>query len=113
MKFFLLCLILVLVSACSIVESKVAGLVSNDLQRTAELASKYGQPSIANCANYLNSAINGHQELAKEDTSGVISYALRSYLHSRLTDGNEEAFKQNCGPFAAGLMLHMGKNIAR
>lgn len=83
---------------------------SNDIARTAELATKYGATDIAMCANYLNGVVGNGNTLLNEPTAGLISFAVKAYLLKNSSVANEAAFKTNCGAFAAGVMLEAAKN---
>lgn len=110
-KLFTILALLTALTGCSAVQGKVAELTSNDLQRTMELAEKYGKPGVASCASFLKAAIDGDAALAKEDTAGLISLAFKLYLLQDSKPVAEEQFKQQCGSVAAGLLIQAGKSL--
>jgi len=113
MKNIILAFMIFTLSACSAVETKVVGIVGNDLQSTVDIAEKYGKPEIATCAKFLKQSIDGDTALAKEDTKGLISLALKLYLLQESKPAAEEEFKKQCGTVAAGLLLQAGKSMQR
>ncbi len=91
-------------------EGPIAGVLSRDLDTTAALAKKYGAPEIAQCATYLHDAVAGSSALLAEKTDGLISLSVKLYLLKQQGIKGEDSFKQQCGTFAAGLLLELGKN---
>ena len=92
------------------VQRLVSGIVVKDLTRAEEMANKYGKPDIASCAKHLREAVGGREALLAEDSDGLLSLALKFYLLKEGAAGSEQEFKKQCGPFAVGLLLEIGKN---
>lgn len=103
-----LCLLLG-VNACGLVTKPIAAYTVRDLTRVQEMAETYGPPEVAVCAAYLQEAIAGKQQLLDEDVDGLLSLAFKAYLLREGVAVAEQQFKDNCGPFAAGLMLEAAK----
>lgn len=97
---FLLALML---SGCSV--------VGKDLDKTIYLAEKYGKPEIAACARFLREVLVKDMALAKEDTSGLISLAMKYYLINESDPQAEAQFKEQCGKVAAGMILEGRKAL--
>lgn len=109
-------LAVVLFAGCSVVgvvESVPLKLVSRDLKRASEIAEKYGDESTARCTRWMQGAIEGELELLGEDIDGLISLAIQQKLLKEHMTSNEAEFKENCGDFAAEIMLQVGKTISR
>ena len=100
--------IMLAVSGCS-VAAQVTQRLDLDVKRAGELGAKYGAPEIAQCANWLDGALGGQTGLLQEPTAGLISSAIKLYLLKNQVSANEAAFKANCGAFAAGVMIEVGK----
>ena len=92
------------------VERMATGILVKDLTRAEEMAAKYGKPDIASCAKHLREAVAGKEARLAEDSDGLLSLALKLYLLKEGAAGSEEEFKKQCGPFAAGLLMEIGKN---
>ena len=92
-----------LLSGCSV--------VGNDLDKTIYLAEKYGKPNIAMCAKFLREVLDKDAELAREDTDGLISLAMKYYLLGDSDPQAEAQFKDQCGKVAAGLILEGRKAL--
>ncbi len=128
MRKFLILLTVFLFMGCSIPE-KIIEVTGNDLQRTSELAGKYGKPEVKQCADFLVASIGklnneetGLQELLKEDTSGVFSSALKSVLVKEaiasLNDpARAEAFRKEfdvaCSAVAGQIVLNLARDAAK
>jgi hypothetical protein len=76
-----------LLAGCSQIVTKVEQLAGNDLQRTSELAAKYGKPEVKQCADFmlaqvakLQSADSSLANLQAEPTNGLFSAALKAAL---------------------------------
>lgn len=112
-----------LLTGCSSVVSKVTEIAGNDLQRTSELAAKYGKPEVKVCADFLLASIGSEDAtlaqldaLLKEDTAGLASAALKAALVAELVRSlNDPArqakfeadFKTNCQAVAGAIMLNV------
>ena len=90
-------------SACA----PAAALLQRDLRRTVALAEKYGKPEVAECARHLSDALSKDQALLAEGVDGLISAGFKIYLLNERRPSDEAAFKQKCGPVAAGLLLEI------
>ena len=116
-------------AGCSQIVSKVVEVAGNDLQRTSEIAAKYGKPEVKVCSDFLVSAIgriNGDEEslnaLLAEDTQGVFSAALKAVLvkeHiARLndparTDAFRKEFDAACKSVAGQMVLNLARDAAK
>ena len=120
---------LLTLSACSAAVNRVAEVAGNDLQRTSEIAAKYGKPEVKQCADFLVASIgklnaedSALQELLKEDTEGVFSAALKAVLvkeHiAQLNDpARAEAFRKDfdvaCRAVAGTIVLNVARDAAK
>jgi hypothetical protein len=111
------------ITACSGAVSNIEVAVGNDLNRTADLATKYGKPEVAQCATFLVSALNSQDTtLAKidallaEQTDGLLSAAFKAYLIAdmvrSLNDPAEQAklqagFDTNCRAVAGQVFINL------
>lgn len=102
-KILVLAVLSLIISACT----PAAALVQRDLKRTVELAQKYGKPEVAECAQYLSDAIARDQGLLAEGVDGIVSAGFKLYLLTERRPQDEAAFKQKCGPVAAGVLLEV------
>jgi hypothetical protein len=116
-------------SACSAVGGKLLEVAGNDLQRTSELAAKYGKPEVKQCADFLvasvgklNAEEGNLQALLAEDTSGLFSAALKAvlvkeYLASLNDPARADAFRKefdlNCKAVAGQIVLNIVRDAAK
>ena len=123
-----LCLGFGLIS-CSAITDKVVAITGNDLQRTSELAAKYGKPEVKQCADFLVASLgklNADEEsfsaLMAEDTSGLFSAALKAvlvkeYVASLNDPAKQDAFRKefdvNCRAVAGQIMMDIVRDAAK
>lgn len=104
-------------------------VVGNDLDRTVALAQKYGKPEVAKCAMFLSEALHAEdgmlakiEELRNEDTSGLLSAALKAALLAEMVRGlNDPAkkaefeakFRSACNAVAGDIMMDIARDAAR
>lgn len=106
-------LVLCFASACSTISDKGGSVVldrlSKDMARTVELAEKYQNKEVAQCAKFLQLATAGVKELSEEPTEGLFSAALKAALLRRMGTGFEDAFAAECGGVAARMLVELGR----
>lgn len=112
-----------ILTGCSQVNEKVIQVAGNDLQRTSELAEKYGKPEVKVCADFLLGSLKSEDsvqvkiaELSKEDVKGLASAGLKAALLAELVRSlNDPAqrakfesdFKTNCQAVAGAIMMNI------
>ena len=101
MKKLIMVGLLALTMGCSQIVGEVKQIVGDDLTRQAELATKYGKPELAQCANFLNTALNSQDSmqtkidaLIAEPTSGILSAAFKAYLLAELAKSLNDPIAQ-------------------
>ena len=110
-------------SSCAAISEKVVEIAGNDLQRTSEIAEKYGKPEVKACSDFLlgslrseDSALAQMDALLKEETKGLASAALKAAiladLVASLRDGAARAkfesdFQKNCNAVAGAIMMNI------
>lgn len=112
MKLFTLLLAAALLTGCAAVnkvEEKVLDRLSQDLKRTAEMAEKYGDADVANCAKALQTATAGVEELLSEPTDGLFSAAFKAALLRHVGSEAEQIFIAQCSPMAAKMLVELGR----
>ena len=116
-------------SGCSAIGGKVLEIAGNDLQRTSELAAKYGKPEVKQCADFLVASVGrlqvdeaALQALLAEDTAGLFSVALKAmlvkdYLASLNDPAKADAFKKEfdvaCRAVAGQIVLNIARDAAK
>lgn len=116
-------------SGCSAIGGKVLEIAGNDLQRTSELAAKYGKPEVKQCADFLVASVGrlqadeaSLQALLAEDTAGLFSVALKAvlvkdYLASLNDPAKADAFKKDfdvaCRAVAGQIVLNIARDAAK
>lgn len=124
-----LALAFLFLTGCSQVVSKVVEVTGNDLQRTSEIAAKYGKPEVKQCADFLVASISklnsdeaNLSALLAEDTSGIFSAALKAvlvkeYIASLNDPSRADAFRQefevNCREVAGQIVLNIARDAAK
>lgn len=120
---------LLIFTGCSAVANKVAEIAGNDLQRTSEIAERYGKTEVKVCADFLVAAIgklnseDGKlQALLAENTAGIFSAALKAVLVKEsvaaLNDpAKAEAFRKEfdvaCKAVAGTIVLNVARDAAK
>lgn len=128
-KILTLTLSFLLLTGCSQITGKITEVVGNDLQRTSELAAKYGKPEVKACADFLVSSVGqinaedaSLQALLAEDTNGIFSAALKAVLvKEALASLNDPAradkFRQEfdtaCKSVAGQIVLNIVRDAAK
>lgn len=117
-----------LLTSCSQIVTKVEQLASTDLQRTSELAAKYGKPEVKQCADFmlaqvakLQAADTNLSALQSESTSGLFSAALKAALIAEalkaLQDANGPQFKADfktaCSGVAGDVLFNIMQDAAK
>ena len=129
MKLITAAVMLFMLSACSAVVGKVTEVAGNDLQRTSEIAAKYGKPEVKTCADFLVASIGklnaedaDLQALLAEDTEGIFSAALKAVLVKEhiasLNDpARADAFRKEfdvaCRAVAGTIVLNVARDAAK
>lgn len=126
-KWTILALALTL-GGCSAVVSKVTEIAGNDLQRTSELAAKYGRPEVKKCADFmlaqvakLQAADSQLAALRAEPTAGLFSASLKAALVADALKQLEQAngpqfkadFKAACNEVAGDVMFNIMQDASR
>jgi hypothetical protein len=123
MKTIILGLTLSLTAGCSAVREKVIELAANDLQRTSEIAAKYGKPDVVKCTDFLLASIKSEDAsqasitaLLAEETNGIASAALKAAILADMVDslrtGTAKAkfeadFQANCNAVSGAIMMNV------
>lgn len=118
----LIVLMILGLTSCSVSE-KIVEVAGNDLQRTSEMAEKYGKPDVKVCADFLLGSLKSEdstlakiQELMKEDVKGLASAGLKAALleeYARslndpaLRAKFEADFRLNCEKVAGAIMMNV------
>ena len=129
MKPLCLAVMLFTVSACSQIREQIVTIAGNDLQRTSEIAAKYGKPEVKQCADFLVASIGklnaedaDLQALLAEDTEGLFSAALKAVLVKEhiaaLNDpARADAFRKEfdvaCRAVAGTIVLNVARDAAK
>ena len=109
MKKLIVLLLSLLLVSCSALGERITNRLSVDLTRTAEIATKANEPGIAKCAIYFNEALSDSTGALSEPTEGLISLAIKAYLLRKRNPEREAAFKRECGEFATGVLIELGR----
>ena len=129
-KFVTICWLMTLfvITSCSQIVTSVNTLAGNDLQRTSELAAKYGKPEVKQCADFmlaqvakLQAADSTLTALQAESTNGLFSTALKAALITEalrsLQDTNgpqfKADFKQACSAVAGDVLFNIMQDAAK
>ena len=122
LRLALLVVLLLIMTSCSQAVSKVIEVTGNDLQRTSELATKYGKPEVKQCADFmlaqaakLQAADTNLVALQAESTNGLFSAALKFALVAEalksLQDANGPQFKADfktaCSAVAGDVLFNI------
>ena len=114
-------------ASCAVIK-QVEQVAGNDLQRTSELAAKYGKPEVKQCADFmltqvakLQSADSALASLQAEPTNGLFSATLKAALMAEalksLQDTNGPAFKADfkaaCSAVAGDVLFNIMQDAAR
>ena len=115
--------VLVLSSGCAAISNKVTEIVGNDLERTGEIAAKYGKPEVKKCVDFLLASLKSEDstqaklnELLKEDTKGIASAALKAAILADMVEelrsgankaAFEKSFQENCNAVSGAIMLNV------
>ena len=125
-----------LIAGCSGVDlgngllgSKAGEILGNDLDKTIDLAQRYGKPEVVQCATFLQTALTSEDaDLAKlkallaEDTSGLLSAALKAALVAELARGLNDPAKQAkfqqdfdvaCKAVAGTIVLNLARDAVK
>lgn len=112
-----------LLSSCTAATQKIIEVAGNDLQRTGEIAEKYGKPQVKQCTDFLLASLKSEDgaqasidALLKEETAGIASSALKAALIAEFARSlNDPAkrtqfeadFRTNCATVAGDIMLNV------
>lgn len=126
MKKILALLVALGLSACAMIGEKAQVIVGNDLARTSELAAKYGKPEVQKCADFLTASLGSEDSklaqldaLLKEDTSGLLSRALKATLVAELVKSLQDPaaqaqfkkdFDTNCAAVAGQIVIDIARD---
>lgn len=121
-------LLLALATGCGAASKQFVAVVDNDLQRTSELAAKYGKPEVKQCTDFmlaqvakLQAADGSITALQGESTSGLFSAALKAALIAEalksLQDANGPQFKADfkaaCSGVAGDVLFNIMQDAAK
>lgn len=113
---------------CGQIVTKIETLAGNDLQRTSELAAKYGKPEVKLCSDFMLSQVAKLQaadsslaNLQAESTNGLFSAALKAALIAdalkSLQDANgpqfKTEFKAACSGVAGDVLFNIMNDAAK
>jgi hypothetical protein len=107
---------------------RVEHRVELDLERTGELAAKYGKPEVKKCSDFLLATLRSNdsakaklEALLAEPTDGLLSAALKGALVAELgralAEGGKENFEKdfraNCSEVAGSIMLKLMQDAVK
>ena len=107
---------------CGQLTAKVVEIAGNDLQRTSEMAAKYGKPGVKQCVDFMLVQVGKLQQadsqlaaLRDEPTAGLFSAALKAALVAEALKALETAngpefkaqFKQACSEVAGDVLFNV------
>jgi len=101
----------IMLSGCTATKNIVVDRLREDLQRTSELAEKYGDADVQACALFLSSALAESRALAEEPTNGVLSFSFKSLLQRYAAMAREDEFIHSCSPVATRMLMELGRQI--
>lgn len=102
-------------SGCASITGLFAPKIEADLAKFTELTAKYGTPGDQSCGQTLSGAWGKLRAIIDEPTPdpAVVSEAYKALLVNRVQQQARAEITQNCGQFAAELMVVIGRVASR